>query len=459
MFRTIVDHMRDLELFHQSLTAADEMAWETDLSPNLDCNEQLLDSKWAAFIAKESLKLSLYALVFLDFHIFKVCNLRPMISSIELGWELPHAATLWEASTSKAWLARLYQDGCGAVVSFDATTTKYAFQGSATKSLALATQSLLSGSPCPHLAAALAASPFAALCAAATVDALVQDFTRCYYQLPPSLSDPSLFHILTQAQNKNVAAALRAIADARTTALRGAAADADADGRGSSAAGLWGAVHLVVASVKASLCVPDDLLIGGIVDNGVAAGLATHAHLTLGSYFASRRSAMQQQQQQQQHLSGGSPSELDAAGSLGLLGELMPALGHVVEQSTADTVFDEGPWVAVVTIRLLITVWKTLRLVVEYVRRNMDSAGESSFDPAGVTLRAVTRTVEGYIRRLTPDHALDTMGNNGESQEMDLGYHERCILLLAGELCKRRPVWPVGPALATVFDEIMTAIV
>lgn len=434
MLRTLVDLLRDLELFHQTLTAEEDSAWETDLSPDLDGNENLLDAKWAAFISKESLKLSLYALVFLDSHIFKTCNLRPMISAIELGWELPHAAMLWEANTSRIWLERLYQDGCGATVSFD-TTTKYEFQGKSTKSLTVATQSLMSASPCPHLTAALAASPFATLCVAANLDCLVQDFTRCYYQLAPSLSDPSAFHILSQSQNKLVVAALRALSGAKAAA---------ADAR--QYADLWHAVDLLGVSVKAGLCAPDDLLIGGIVDTGIAAGLATSAHLTLGSYFAARRSTQ----------ASGAAQELDGAASLGLLAQLMPTLGLAAER-THEAVRGEGPWATVVTIRLLLTLWKALRHVVQHLRRSASagSTAVSAFDPARVTLQAVAGSVEEHMKSFAPSHEVGSeQGVDGD----EFDYHERRVLLLASEICKRRQIWPVGPSMATIFEEVMNGI-
>ncbi|KAK0638064.1 hypothetical protein DIS24_g10197 [Lasiodiplodia hormozganensis] len=165
--------------------------------------------------------------------------------------------------------------------------------------------------------------------------------------------------------------------------------------------------------------------------------------------------------QQRQDDSGGavaSSSEVNVAGSLSLLAELIPALEQVVVgHGSADEVCHEGPWVTVVMIRLLITIWKTVRHVVEHVRQR-SSDGSMAFDPAGVTLRAVTEAVERYIRLLVPDYEPDT-GTDQESQERDWGYHERSLLLLTVELCKRRSAWPVGPALATVFEEIMAAII
>lgn len=445
-------------MFHETLTADEDTAWETDLAPDILSNEILLDSKWAAFISKESLKLSLYALLFLDSHIFKPCNLRPTISPIELGWSLPHAASLWDANTSTAWLQQLYQNGRGATISFD-TTTRYQFQGSATKSLKAATQSLLTGTPCPHLLAALSASPFATLCVAANLDVLVHDFTRCYYQLPPSLSDPSAFHILTQAQNKSVVAALRCIAavssrddDASPNQQQQQQQQQQQNGdawRDSDSGDehLRHAARLTALATKTALRAPDDLLIGGVVDGGVAPALATAAHLILGSYFASRRSSSAA------HTTGTTTAQEDGAGgSIALLMELMPVLDQD-DHGDGDAAAAEAPWVTVATVRLLLALWKTLRLVVRRARRESGAAAEATaFDPAGVALRAVGECVG----RLAPDFDFEAEGGGEEEEEEEaaVGKVERGVLFLAAEMCKRRRVWPVGQAVATVLEEI-----
>lgn len=412
---TPLQHVRDLELLHQHQPAEDDTPWETNLTADLSHDPAQLDAKWAAFISQESMKHSLYALVFLDLHILTPCNLRPTLSATELGWPLPSASPLWSSPTARTWLSHL--------------ALPLPAPPPSTRSLTAATQSLLSGAPCPRLLAALAASPFAALVLAAALDALVRDFTRCYYQLPPSPADPSAFHVLSQAQNKAVTAALRALSSSSSSS--------SAEEAGEQAAHpLRRATTLLAASTRASLCAPDELLIGGIVDAGVAAGLATAAHLVLGSYFASRRSTVAQEGARE----GG--DEFNGAGSLSLMALVMPVVVEGVGEGGGR---DEGPWVTVGMVRLMLVLWKALRHVVGHLRRGEVGA----FDPARAVVRAVAGGVEERLAALVP-------GYEGGGDDDDFGYHERCVLTLAAEMCKRRDVWSVGLAAATIFEDIIS---
>ncbi|KAL1622625.1 hypothetical protein SLS56_008672 [Neofusicoccum ribis] len=243
LLRVLVDHVRDLELLHQHQPAEDDTPWETNLTADLSHDPTQLDAKWAAFISQESMKHSLYALVFLDLHILTPCNLRPTLSATELGWPLPSASPLWSSPTARTWHSHL--------------ALPLPPPPPSTRSLTAATQSLLSGAPCPRLLAALAASPFAALVLAATLDALVRDFTRCYYQLPPSPADPSAFHVLSQAQNKAVTAALRALCGAVSSSPSSSSSEEEEEdtGEGEQAAHpLRRATALLAALTRASLC-------------------------------------------------------------------------------------------------------------------------------------------------------------------------------------------------------------
>lgn len=155
-----------------------------------------------------------------------------------------------------------------------------------TRSVMAATQALLSNTQSERLIAILEASPFATLCIVANIDALLQDFTRCYYQLPPNLTDPSPFHVMTQRQNSQFANALcviwKLMKDGPCTACN------------ENCESLWHAVRIGCLSIKVSMSKPDDLLVGGIVENNPTAGLATSSHLTLGNYVTARRSGNNQ---------------------------------------------------------------------------------------------------------------------------------------------------------------------
>jgi hypothetical protein len=300
------------------------------------------------------MKLSLYTLMLQDFHVFSACNIRPLISPMEFEWELPFPSSLWEANNAQIWLQRVTQQyGASTFLQFD--DCLHSPRGLATTSLSLATQELMSESPSPDFLTALAPSPFATLCVLTNLDSLVRDFTRCYYQLPLGLSDPSAFHILTQSQNRQMSAAMRSI----SRVIKEQAYSTE-----SPQYLLWRAIELITCSIKVSLCRPDNLLIGGIVDNSLIAGLATATHLTLGSYVAVRRSATALLQQ---------TSGEDAM--LPILNDLTGTLSNIAGEDR-EFAFREAPWVTATGYGILLTIWRALRRAISVIQRNLDSFNE-----------------------------------------------------------------------------------
>lgn len=196
--------IRELDLLHQKAAIPSLTLWSADLDLDLPFDETTMHLKWQQFVTQESLKLSLYAFYFFDYHLLVSCNARPAVSSIEFEWELPNASPLWEASSALSWWHLLHADH----TSLEPYRTDYLHREPDTRSLLAATQSLLSANTSLQLVSLLTISPFSALCIISNLERLVRDFTRCYYQLPPTLSDPNPFHVLTQAQNSQVSAAL-----------------------------------------------------------------------------------------------------------------------------------------------------------------------------------------------------------------------------------------------------------
>ncbi|KAG6353366.1 hypothetical protein INS49_007446 [Diaporthe citri] len=283
MLRTGIDAAQDLGLFRQTVATCASQPWiRPHDAPPEEGDGRTLHDLWILYVDEETTKLSMYTLLFLDFHISAPCNARMLTSSLDLDWELPFSIALWEADTAASWSQGLSQEPrIHALLGPDDAAEPPCPN---TRSLALATQSLMSGSPSPQLMVALAMSPMATLFVLTNIDAFVRDFTRCNYQMPPALSDPSAFHIFTQSQNRQVIAALRHIS-------RVVSRQDSGEGRGSPLyRPIWRAIDCIGLAVKVALYKPDDLLIGGIVDSSVVAGLATATHLTLGRYAGTRRS-------------------------------------------------------------------------------------------------------------------------------------------------------------------------
>jgi hypothetical protein len=326
--------LRDFELLHQKSVFPPGSAWDADLGLSVPPDE--VRRRWQLFIDQESVKMSLYAFYYFDYHLFASFNMRPMISSIEFEWELPSGTSLWAAESATDWWHAVLQRQ----LDLESSCNNMLDEKAQIRSVVVATQSLLSNSASPRLMEALSSSPFATLCVVANLESLVRDFTRSYYQLPPTPADPSPFHILTQAQNAQVSAALVQIS--RIVAER-PCLSCDSNCRS-----LWHAVTLGCLSTKISLCKPDDLLVGGIIETSPAAGLATSVHLNLGDYVSSRRSG-----------SSSRRKTIAEDGFVAILGDMLNAM-HEMGMSTILPPW-EGPWTTVQGFKILIILWQALR--------------------------------------------------------------------------------------------------
>lgn len=259
-----------------------------------------------------------------------------MISSIEFEWELPTESSLWEAESATEWWHSMLQRQ----LDLESSCNGLLDDKAQIRSVMIATQSLLSRTSSPWLLKALSSSAFATLCVVSNLESLVRDFTRSYYQLPPNLADPSPFHILTQVQNAQVSAALVVISSIIV--------DRPCLSCDSKCKSLWHAVTLGCLSIKISLCKPDDLLVGGIIESSPAAGLATSVHLNLGDYVSSRRSGSTSRRK---------PIAED--GFVSILDDMLKAM-HEMGMSPILPPW-EGPWTTVQGFKILIILWQALR--------------------------------------------------------------------------------------------------
>ncbi|KAK6209482.1 zinc finger protein ADR1 [Colletotrichum tabaci] len=433
MLRWVVDAARDLGLLRQTIF--------TSTSRFRDNEEQTLHDHWMSYVESESMKLSMYTLLFLDFHIFSPCNIRPLTTPTELDWELPLAASLWEADTSLTWAQRLGEEP--RTVGLTRSHETPGMLCPTTKSLNLAMQSLMTDTPSPHLLAALRASPMATLFVLTSLDSLVRDFTRCYYQLPPALADPNAFHILTQSQNRQVSAALRYLSESITAQI------STAD---SSNWHILNFAERIALSVKLSLCKPDDLLIGGIVENSVVAGLTTATHLTMGLQIGARRSL----QNLLRYNSGDD-------GMLVLLDDLMDVLSSVTSTRRQDP-SREAPWATVATYKILLAIWRLLRWAAGETRRK---AGSSSRATVRVRFEASTIIFNSILEILQQQEEGGQQLDGGQARRVSV--RESAALGMAPEASearfvetvlqfwKDRPVWPMGSFMTTVLEEVISA--
>ncbi|KAL3431034.1 hypothetical protein BDV09DRAFT_9470 [Aspergillus tetrazonus] len=436
MLRTLVDAVRDLGMLRQGIAMPDSLSWADQREILMSHAEgKTLYTRWMSYVNFESLKVSLFALVFLDSYIFLPSNARPLISPMEFGWDLPFPNNLWEARNPQIWLQRVTDH-------FGMVPDDYLCgpRGIATASLSIATQQLMGESPDPKLLATLSASPFTTLCILVNINALIRDFTRCYYQLPPSPSDPSAFHILTQAQNKQIYSAMRAIA----RIIKEQAYTSE-----SPQFLLWRTVDILHCSVKISLCRPDHLLIGGIVDNSVLAGLATSTHLTLGDYVSVRRSAPLLPP----HLWGDE-------GVLAVLNDLASALTRIVGDD-GEGAYREAPWVTAASYGIMLCIWAALRRAGKDIQTHLDTfnvpprTSESCMLIFNTLMEAVLLGLDAGGANHVRDPRIWSTDRNNLVDLLSQG--ELLFVSLLQRVCKDRYLWGIGPSMATIVDEIIAS--
>ncbi|TDZ35541.1 Zinc finger protein [Colletotrichum trifolii] len=423
MLRWIVDSTRELGLMRQNVF--------TSTTRYNEGEEQTLHDHWMSYVESESMKLCMYTMLFLDSHIFSPCNIRPLTSPIELDWELPLPGALWEAETSLAWAQKLGDEPRTLYLTRSPDNTGISCP--TTKSLNLSIQSLMTDTPSPQLLAALRGSTMSALFILTGLETLVKDFTRCYYQLPPALADPNAFHILTQLQNRQVSAALRYAAEIITSQLAEAT---------SSNWQILKFAERIAQSVRLSLCKPDDLLIGGIVENSVVAGLTTATHLALGLQVGARRSL-----QNLLRYNAGDD------GMLVFLDDLMDVLSDVMHPGQQDPV-REAPWATVATYRILLSIWRLLRWAAGEMRRKAGAQPtvRSKFEASTIVFEAIHEVInrsDSQARRF-PARDPATIGMVSETTEAR-------FMEIILQFWKDRPVWAMGSFMTTVLEEIRSA--
>ncbi|RAH43161.1 uncharacterized protein BO95DRAFT_502316 [Aspergillus brunneoviolaceus CBS 621.78] len=429
--------VREVGLSHQEIVMPESRSWLYDIDYPRTEQPQTVYTRWTSYITAESTRIALYTLLFLDSHIFVPCNSRPLMSSMELRWELPFPAKLWEAKDPEIWIRRF--SGYFGVSALTFTNDLlHQPRGLAAASLTMATQQLMTEAPGTELTSVLEASPIAAFYVLANLDTLVRDFTRCYYQMPPSYSDPNPFHILTQSQTESVHMAIRNIGKI----VKDAASTSD-----SPQFLQWRTNELFIVSLQVNLCRPDQLLIGGIVDNSLIAGLAASTHLMRGNFVAVRRSAPWV-----------APRLGGNEGVLSLLSELSAALASIYGDDPQRVSY-EAPWVTVTSYGILLCIWGALRRATTEIRDHLNTFNElpRTSEPCMLIFNALMEAALRYSPatrqdRRVRDPRLWSMDRDTVSTLLEEG--QVLFADMVKSFCQQRLVWSIGPSMLAVLREL-----
>ncbi|KAK2599058.1 hypothetical protein QQS21_005464 [Conoideocrella luteorostrata] len=424
LLRSLVDYVQDHRLLAQSVVFPGQSTWMHALAANTTyADEEELRYAWHSYVDEESTKLCMYTLQLLDFHTFYPCNLRCLTSAMDFDWALPHSAGLWEAENAGSWIEVLREDvRVQAMLDPD---DHLCLPCPSTKSLSLAIQSLMSDAPSLHLLSALESSPITIIFLLTMLDALIRDLTRSLYQLPPALADPSPYHILSQNQNRQMAAALQQV-------TRLAEEQPESSRRGVDGP-VWTAIERLSLAIRLGLYKPDDLLIGGVIDSSVTAGLAAATHLTLGRSTGTRRSL----RMLYQHNSGE-----DAV--LLFLEEIVASLESMLATSKTEAM-REAPWVTVASYRILLAIWRSLRWASSEMRRRAESNTQSHFDTSTLIFNTIIDTVS---------HRLEIRQDaNGVPSPASVP-GETCFSGAIHKFWTDRNTWTVGSSMVPILEEI-----
>lgn len=264
-------------------------------------SEEETTQRWRRFIHRETKVRCVYALYLLDTQRAIMCNLRPILSSLEIKHDLPCDEDLWLASTAGEWAGLMslrftsFND-CEDLLATEENIPKSSFYASA--------QFLLHPQPAneaPNRLRLLWSSPFAALVLVSQLAMVVRELTHAACLLErPTFQQRSL-SLLTETQYSQISQALRSIAElvprsevaaissnmvtspgswrvlpAAFSSAPSSSSQADTQ---QSHGALWAYFHMMWHYTWITLSHPDALIVRGVVETSLAGAIATAGHL------------------------------------------------------------------------------------------------------------------------------------------------------------------------------------
>ncbi|GJC77240.1 respiration factor 2 [Colletotrichum liriopes] len=183
---------------------------------------EALNDQWQDFIKKESRKRCVYMLYLLDSQLAILCNLRPMLSSLEIKYDLPCCEDIWLARSDRDWYERRRQR----FKSFDEPDDNaYAHETPPSQGFFYeASQTLLhcgrgddketdSCKRQPRKLRLLWASPFAAVILVTQLQMMARELTHASCLLERPKTQRRALSILTDKQHAQISQALKGIAE------------------------------------------------------------------------------------------------------------------------------------------------------------------------------------------------------------------------------------------------------
>ncbi|RDW81492.1 uncharacterized protein DSM5745_05049 [Aspergillus mulundensis] len=433
--RKLVDAARQYQLLQDNLTLGGHGHLRSDS----------VERDWQSAIQSEARKRAMYALYYLDAQMSVMCNIRPLLTALEVKYELPCRDDLWSAPNAQAWssLLVLSQDG-----SFnnehdddDANVDPRPAQGDLYSSI----MHLMAPGPPGKSLGLLWNSSFAALMLVMQIQMMVRDLvlgsTFLYHNIRGGDGNDAERHrhtlsIIPEHSRAQVMQALDSLADLMPP-RPSATADCPVDVR------LWN--HVWIAWHYTALCLThqDGLLTNGIVEYSLPTAISTAWEL------GKPRSKQLRDVYEDRDV-------IRVAGCLENILALVtkPALGASIRSSGT-----EDPFTTMLAFKTVLIGWRAVRLMGLGLQEDSSSSPSASSIytlSAKVLMRKILGSMEVDNER-EEDHRRDRRGSGGSQQSISsftiLNDSEALYLERVEAALARRDVWPAAVWIGAVFTE------
>ncbi|KAL4908784.1 fungal-specific transcription factor domain-containing protein [Aspergillus multicolor] len=435
--RKLVDAARQYQLLQDSITLGGQEPLQSGS----------LQRDWESAIQSEARKRAMYTLYYLDAQMSVMCNIRPLLTALEVKYELPCRDDLWSAPNAQTWnsLLILSQDE-----SFnnehdddDANVDPRPAQGDLYSSI----MHLMAPGPPGKSLGLLWNSAFAALMLVMQIQMMVRDLilgsTFLYHNIRGQDENDAERHrhtlsIIPEHSRAQIMQALDALADLMpprpaTETLEECPVDVRP----------WNHIWIVWHYTALCLTHQDGLLTNGIVEYSLPTAISTAWEL------GKPRSKQLRDVYEDRDV-------IRVAGCLESILSLVtkPALGASSFGSGA-----EDPFITMVAFKAILIGWRAVRLMALGLQGNTNSSPSRSSIytlSAKVLMRKILGSIEVNSEEKNNNHR-HRRGSGGSQQSISsftiLNDSEALYLERVEAALARRNVWPAAVWIGAVFTE------
>ncbi|KAE9582191.1 hypothetical protein CGMCC3_g1836 [Colletotrichum fructicola] len=462
--RDLIDAIRLLQMSQDSsieslsMTSGEDSGYgeegdEDDMQEPVSA--EALNEQWQDFIRKESRKRCVYMLYLLDSQLAILCNLRPMLSSLEIKYDLPCCEDIWLARSDRDWFEKRRQR----FKSFDEPDDQaYAHETPPSQGFFYeASQTLLHANRNddsqrgpgekhkPKKLRLLWASPFAAVILVTQLQMMARELTHASCLLERPKAQRRALSILTDKQHAQISQALKSIAELVPRSQKPVFSffdfgrmDVLPDSHDDQTP-LWHTFWILWYYTSITLSHPDSLLVSGVVESNLPLAIATAGHL------ATPRSKDKRDIYEDRDV-------------FRILNDLEMALDLLNPiKSTAPPAL-ENPFITLLGFKICLVGWRLVRLTMPAAQRSNDNSGGMMLGNSNNGRSNPSRFVLDAIMACVGTGGDDDAENAAAALAMldrpvDLARSEVRFLEWIVANFTKRTTWPVGSWVAAVMHE------